>query len=75
VEVKVDVACPAVIVPAGGAMVPFTALKVTGVRGIVPEPEVFTASELNLMSAVTFDVVNGWIALGAAVVRKTIQGS
>ena len=73
-EVKVELARPAVIVPAGGDMVPWVALHATGVGGNVPEPDVFTASELILMSAVTVELPPCGIGLGDALTPSCSHG-
>src|SRR6185295_1267887 len=74
-EVNVDCAWPAVIVRVGGgAMLPWTAVNVTGVSGTVPPAEVSAAAELNRISAVIVDVSPGPIELGEALTPSTSHG-
>src|SRR6185503_14000572 len=73
VEVNVDCAWPEVIVPAGGAMLPFVAVKLTATCGTKVVTEGATLSELRVMSAVTVELSTGGIGFGEALVPRTIQ--
>src|SRR3954470_24818453 len=74
VEVNVELARPAVIVPEGGAIVPWVALNATGIDGSVPAPDVSSVSELCVMSAVTFDVPPASIVPGTALTPSCSHG-
>ncbi len=74
VEVKVEFAVPAVMVPVGGAIVPWVALHATGVSGIVPKLVVSARSELSVMSPVTVEVANALIGFGEALTFNTSHG-
>ena len=73
-EVNVDVAWPAVIVPADGAIAPLVALKDTGISGTGP-PAGVAAAELCVISAVTVESPPGVVGFGEALVPSTIHGS
>ena len=74
VEVKVEVAMPVVIVPVGGAIVPWVALHATGVSGIVPKIVVSSASELSVMSPVTVELPKAGIGFGEALTLSRSHG-
>ena len=73
--VYVELAWPAAVTPLVGDIEPLVALQATGVIGTAPEPEVSTASELVVRSAVTVDVPETRIEVGDASAPSTSQGS
>src|SRR4051812_39104563 len=75
VEVKVEFATPVVMVPVGGAIVPWVALHATAVSGSVPKLVVSCVAELSVMSAVTVELSNALIGFGEALTFSTSHGS
>src|SRR5947209_2164212 len=74
VEVNVESATSAVIVPLVGIIVPWVALQATGMVGREPSPSVSVIAELSLMSAVTVDVPPRVREPGEAPTPSTIHG-
>src|SRR5262252_6485965 len=62
------------MVPVGGTVFPFVALKVTPTGGTKVVTEGATALELMVMSAVTVEFSSGGIGFGAALTPRTIHG-
>src|SRR5436189_5617822 len=65
---------PVVIVPVGGAIVPWVALHATGVSGMVPKIVVSRASEVSVMSPVTVELPKAGIGFGEALTLSTTHG-